>query len=55
MYEKKRIYIVVKTYPTISKLQYHNVAPNPFIIIGAFYPPMPSESQQMSLLDYEAQ
>jgi len=38
-----------------TTLQYHNVAPNPFIIIGAFYPPMPSESQQMSLLDFEAQ
>jgi hypothetical protein len=31
--------------------QFHNVAPNPFIIIGVFYPPMPSSNQQMSLLD----
>jgi hypothetical protein len=28
-------------------------APNPFIIIGAFYPPMPSSVQQMSLFDFE--
>jgi hypothetical protein len=26
--------------------QFHNVAPNPFIIVGAFYPPMPSPQQQ---------
>jgi len=31
--------------------QFHNVAPNPFIIIGAFYPPMPPSNQQMSLFD----
>jgi len=31
--------------------QFHNVAPNPFIIIGAFYPPMPLPNQQMSLFD----
>ncbi|MCL2153300.1 MAG: hypothetical protein FWH57_10160 [Oscillospiraceae bacterium] len=31
--------------------QFHNVAPNPFIIIGAFYPPMPSAEQQVSLFD----
>jgi len=30
--------------------QYHNVAPNPFIIIGVFYPPMPSGNRQLSLL-----
>jgi len=31
--------------------QFHNIAPNPFIIIGAFYPPTPQQEQQMSLLD----
>lgn len=31
--------------------QFHNVAPNPFIIIGAFYPPVPSENPQTSLFD----
>jgi hypothetical protein len=31
--------------------QFHNVAPNPFIIIGAFYPPMPLPNQQMSFFD----
>ncbi|MCL2813335.1 MAG: hypothetical protein FWD23_01915 [Oscillospiraceae bacterium] len=31
--------------------QFHNVAPNPFIIIGVFYPPMPTQEQQMNLLD----
>ncbi|HZK39630.1 MAG TPA: hypothetical protein VFD23_05710 [Clostridia bacterium] len=31
--------------------QFHNVAPNPFIIIGAFYPPMPSPYQQPSFFD----
>ena len=31
--------------------QFHNVAPNPFIIIGAFYPPMPTQQQQMNLFD----
>lgn len=30
--------------------QFHNVAPNPFIIIGVFYPPMPLPKQQMPLL-----
>jgi len=34
--------------------QFHNVAPNPFIIIGAFYPPIPSPDQQMNLFDIEA-
>ena len=32
--------------------QFHNVAPNPFIIIGVYYPPMPSENQQMNLFDF---
>ena len=31
--------------------QFHNVAPNPFIIIGVFYPPMPPQEQQMNLFD----
>jgi hypothetical protein len=30
--------------------QYHNVSPNPFVIIGVFYPPKPKETQQLSLL-----
>lgn len=29
--------------------QYHKIAPNPFIIIGAFYPPKEKESPQLSL------
>lgn len=32
--------------------QFHNIAPNPFIIIGVFYPPIPSPNQQMSLFDF---
>ncbi|OQB51836.1 MAG: hypothetical protein BWX97_01792 [Firmicutes bacterium ADurb.Bin146] len=28
--------------------QYHNVAPNPFIIIGVFYPPIPQHGGQIS-------
>lgn len=31
--------------------QFHNVAPNPFIIIGVFYPPISSSTQQMNLFD----
>lgn len=31
--------------------QFHNVAPNPFIIIGTFYPPMSLPDQQMSFFD----
>ncbi|HBQ85088.1 MAG TPA: hypothetical protein DD811_01195 [Syntrophomonas sp.] len=31
--------------------RFHNVAPNPFIIIGIFYPPIPSPNQQISLFD----
>ena len=33
--------------------QFHNVAPNPFIIIGVYYPPVQSNNQQMSLFDLE--
>lgn len=32
--------------------QFHNVAPNPFIIIGAFYPPIPPANQQMSIFNF---
>ncbi|NLM20847.1 MAG: hypothetical protein GX207_03765 [Peptococcaceae bacterium] len=32
--------------------QFHNIAPNPFIIIGLFYPPMPPKNQQMSIFDF---
>jgi len=31
--------------------QYHNVAPNPFITIGAFYPPIPPKERQINLFD----
>jgi hypothetical protein len=31
--------------------QFHNIAPNPFIIIGAFYPPKQSDNQQISFFD----
>ena len=31
--------------------RFHNIAPNPFIIIGAFYPPKPSPNKQMSIFD----
>lgn len=31
--------------------QFHNVAPNPFIIVGVFYPPVPSPEEQMSLFE----
>jgi len=31
--------------------QFHNVSPNPFIIVGAFYPPMPSPNKQISMFD----
>ena len=32
--------------------QFHNVALNPFIIIGTFYPPVPQANQQMSIFDF---
>ncbi len=35
--------------------QFHNVAPNPFIIIGVFYPPMPNPNQQMNLFDINSE
>lgn len=31
--------------------QFHNVAPNPFIIVGVFYPPMQSEARQISMFN----
>ena len=31
--------------------RFHNVAPNPFIIIGAFYPPFPPQGRQMNIFD----
>lgn len=31
--------------------QFHNVAPNPFIIVGVFYPPIPSPNQQVTIFD----
>lgn len=31
--------------------QFHNVAPNPFIIVGVFYPPVPSPNQQITIFD----
>jgi len=32
--------------------QFHNVAPNPFIIVGVFFPPKPSPNYQLSLFDF---
>ena len=53
MPEKKRIYKKKKDLHfflgTIK--QYHYFSHNPFIIIGAFYPPMPPLEQQMALFD----
>lgn len=31
--------------------QFHNIAPNPFIIIGTFYPPVPANTKQLGLFD----
>ena len=31
--------------------QFHNVAPNPFIIIGVFYPPVPHPDLQINIFD----
>jgi len=41
-FSKKDLYFFVGT-----TKQYHNVAQNPFVIIGVFYPPM---TDQLSLL-----
>ncbi len=32
--------------------QFHYVAPNPFIIIGVFYPPIPPKNRQLSLFNF---
>lgn len=34
-----------------TTIKFHNIAPNPFIIIGAFYPPLPLPNKQISLFD----
>jgi len=31
--------------------QFHNIAPNPFIIVGVFYPPISSPNRQMDFRD----
>jgi hypothetical protein len=46
-FSKRDLYLILGT-----TRQFHNVAPNPFIIIGVFYPPMPSA--QLSLFDIAA-
>jgi len=33
-----------------TTLQYHNVSPNPFVIIGVFYPPKGDKPKQLNLL-----
>ncbi|MBN2765548.1 MAG: hypothetical protein JXR27_04180 [Paludibacteraceae bacterium] len=43
MYKKRDLYFFMGTIK-----QFHNVAPNPFIIVGTFYPPK-SDTQQMKL------
>jgi hypothetical protein len=43
-FSKRDLYLILGT-----TKQFHNVAPNPFIIIGVFYPPMPSP--QMNIFD----
>lgn len=34
-----------------TTLKFHNVAPNPFLIIGTFQPPMPAAEQQVTIFD----
>jgi len=46
MIEIQRIFITVKTYPTLSKRYNEFWAKNPFVIIGVFYPP---SDNQLSL------
>ena len=43
---KKDLYLFLGT-----TLAHHNVSKNPFLIVGVFYPPMPSTTHQMSLYD----
>lgn len=33
--------------------KFHKITPNPFIIVGAFYPPMPSPHRQISIFDLQ--
>lgn len=40
MYKEKDLYFFLGT-----TQKYHNVGPNPFIIIGTFYPPKEDKSQ----------
>jgi hypothetical protein len=46
---KRDLYFFLGT----TKVHHAKNAPNPFIIVGAFYPPFPSTTQQMSLFDIE--
>jgi len=34
-----------------TTLKFHNIAPNPFLIVGTFHPPIPRAEQQMNLFD----
>lgn len=43
---KRDLYFILGTTKKI-----HNVAPYPFIIVGVFYPPMPSPNKQMTIFD----
>lgn len=43
---KRDLYFILGT-----TKKFHNVAPNPFIIVGVFYPPMPSPNKQMTIFD----
>lgn len=44
---KRDMYLILGT-----TLKFHKMAPNPFIVIGVFYPPFPSAHKQMSLFDW---
>jgi hypothetical protein len=46
---KRDIYFFLGT----TKEHHAKNAPNPFIIVGAFYPPMPSPTQQLNLFNWE--
>lgn len=35
-----------------TTMKFHNIAPNPFIIIGVYYPPYSPNHQQMSIFDF---
>ncbi len=45
-FSKRDLYFFLGT-----SLKYHNVAPNPFMIIGLFTPPMPKLNRQLSIFD----